>query len=76
MVWLDLGWILANIVNFSFWFPLSKTFIFILILVWPTDLEKIFAKLNNLNPKFGFAEGDRPFIYQAVVDSGGEAISK
>ncbi|RZC34112.1 Alpha-amylase domain containing protein, partial [Asbolus verrucosus] len=60
--------------------------------MWPQDLEYIYLKLRNLNVKFGFASGSRPFIFQEVIDygnflqsleycqmifvSGGEAVSK
>lgn len=36
----------------------------------PTDLEYIYNNLNNLNPAFGFNDGDRPYIYQEVDDLG------
>lgn len=41
--------------------------------MWPGDLEAIYGRLNNLNPVF-FPNNDRPFIYQEVIDLGGEAI--
>ncbi|XP_063915522.1 alpha-amylase-like [Zophobas morio] len=44
--------------------------------MWPTDLAYIFSKLNNLNVNFGFSSNSKPFIYQEVIDYGGEAISK
>lgn len=44
--------------------------------MWPMDLSKIYAKLKNLNMEFDFPENSRPFIYQEVVDMGGEVISK
>ncbi|XP_029405441.2 alpha-amylase A [Bactrocera dorsalis] len=44
--------------------------------VWPSDLKTIYNRFNNLNTQHGFAAGSRPFIYQEVVDLGGEAISK
>jgi alpha-amylase len=44
--------------------------------MWPMDLSKIYESLNNLNVDFGFLPNSRPFIYQEVVDMGGEAISK
>ena len=40
------------------------------------ELANIYKKLNDLNTDFGFVEGSRPFIYQEVIDLGGEAISK
>uniref|UniRef100_W8BSY0 Alpha-amylase n=1 Tax=Ceratitis capitata TaxID=7213 RepID=W8BSY0_CERCA len=44
--------------------------------MWPADLQSIYNRLNNLNTEHGFAGGSRPFIYQEVIDLGGEAISK
>ncbi|XP_006634941.2 pancreatic alpha-amylase [Lepisosteus oculatus] len=41
--------------------------------MWPGDLQVIFGKLKNLNNKW-FASGTRPFIYQEVIDLGGEPI--
>lgn len=32
--------------------------------------------MKNLNTSHGFAEGSRPFIFQEVIDLGGEGISK
>ncbi|XP_054738190.1 alpha-amylase 2-like isoform X2 [Anastrepha obliqua] len=44
--------------------------------MWPSDLKNIYSALNNLNTEHGFASGSRPFIFQEVIDLGGEAISK
>lgn len=44
--------------------------------MWPNDLKVIYSRLRNLNPKHHFAEGARPYIFQEVIDYGGEAISK
>lgn len=44
--------------------------------MWPMDLQAIYGKLNNLNMEFSFPENSRPFMYQEVIDLGGEAISK
>lgn len=44
--------------------------------MWPMDLSSIYSKLNDLNVNFGFPENSRPFIFQEVIDLGGEAISK
>ncbi|XP_012251588.2 alpha-amylase A-like [Athalia rosae] len=41
----------------------------------PEDLAVIFSRLNNLSTDHGFRPGSRPFIYQEVIDNGGEAIS-
>ncbi|NP_001079910.1 amylase, alpha 2B (pancreatic) S homeolog precursor [Xenopus laevis] len=42
--------------------------------MWPGDLKAISDRLNNLNTKW-FPAGARPFIFQEVIDLGGEAIS-
>ncbi|XP_053549744.1 pancreatic alpha-amylase [Bombina bombina] len=42
--------------------------------MWPGDLQAITSKLNNLNTQW-FPSGSRPFIFQEVIDLGGEAIS-
>ncbi|XP_015840636.2 alpha-amylase [Tribolium castaneum] len=44
--------------------------------MWPADLEAIYASLKNLNTDHGFLDGQKPFIFQEVIDLGGEAISK
>ncbi|XP_068908250.1 alpha-amylase-like isoform X3 [Tenebrio molitor] len=44
--------------------------------MWPRDLDYIYSKLDNLNVKFGFVSGSRPFIFQEVLDDGHEAINK
>lgn len=43
---------------------------------WPNDLEIIYNRLKKLNTSFGFAENSDPFIYQEVIDTGNEAVSK
>lgn len=43
---------------------------------WPNDLEIIYNRLSFLNPAGGFEPNLSPFIYQEVVDSGHEAVSK
>ncbi|XP_070602534.1 pancreatic alpha-amylase-like [Erythrolamprus reginae] len=42
--------------------------------MWPGDMKAFLDKLKNLNTKW-FAEGTRPFIFQEVIDLGGEPIS-
>ncbi|KAG2461336.1 AMY1 amylase, partial [Polypterus senegalus] len=42
--------------------------------MWPGDLRVVFDKLKNLNTKW-FAENTRPFIFQEVIDLGGEPIT-
>lgn len=44
--------------------------------MWPADLKKIYARLNDLSTNAGFASGSRPFIAQEVIDLGGEGISR
>ncbi|XP_055858833.1 alpha-amylase A-like isoform X2 [Episyrphus balteatus] len=44
--------------------------------MWPHDMEVILNSLNDLNIEQGFAPGSRPFIYQEVIDNGGEAITR
>lgn len=43
---------------------------------WPTDLEVIYNRLSFLNTSFGFEPKSSPFIYQEVIDTGNEAVSK
>ncbi|XP_012251564.2 alpha-amylase-like [Athalia rosae] len=43
--------------------------------MWPGDLRAIYDRLNNLNTNHGFPSGSRPFIFQEVIDQGGEAVS-
>lgn len=43
--------------------------------MWPNDLKEIFSRLKNLNPKY-FDANARPYIFQEVIDYGGEAVSK
>ncbi len=42
--------------------------------MWPGDMEAIFAGLNNLNSQW-FPAGTRPYIFQEVIDQGGEPIT-
>ncbi|XP_050666679.1 alpha-amylase 4N-like isoform X4 [Leptidea sinapis] len=44
--------------------------------MWPGDLRVIYDRLRNLDPSHGFASGARPYIYQEVIDLGGEVISR
>lgn len=44
--------------------------------MWPSDLKIIYDRLHDLNSSFGFKSGARPFIFQEVIDLGGEAVSK
>ncbi|XP_041063667.1 pancreatic alpha-amylase-like isoform X2 [Carcharodon carcharias] len=41
--------------------------------MWPGDMEAIFSQLNNLNTRW-FSSGSKPFIYQEVIDLGGEPV--
>uniref|UniRef100_A0A3P9DDD1 Alpha-amylase n=1 Tax=Maylandia zebra TaxID=106582 RepID=A0A3P9DDD1_9CICH len=42
--------------------------------MWPGDLSVVYGRLKNLNTQW-FPSGSRPFIYQEVIDLGGEAIT-
>ncbi|XP_073449103.1 pancreatic alpha-amylase-like isoform X2 [Aquarana catesbeiana] len=42
--------------------------------MWPGDILAVTRKLNNLNTRW-FPNGTQPFIYQEVIDLGGEGIS-
>lgn len=44
--------------------------------MWPSDLEIIYGRLNNLNTEYEFEVNARPFIVQEVIDLGGEGINK
>lgn len=44
--------------------------------MWPSDLEIIYGRLNNLNTEYGFPMNSRPFIAQEVIDLGGKGITK
>ncbi|EHB09943.1 Pancreatic alpha-amylase [Heterocephalus glaber] len=41
--------------------------------MWPGDIKAVLNKLHNLNTSW-FSAGSRPFIFQEVIDLGGEAI--
>uniref|UniRef100_A0A4X1V6Q6 Alpha-amylase n=1 Tax=Sus scrofa TaxID=9823 RepID=A0A4X1V6Q6_PIG len=41
--------------------------------MWPGDIKAVLDKLHNLNTNW-FPAGSRPFIFQEVIDLGGEAI--
>ncbi|NWS98909.1 AMYP amylase, partial [Mionectes macconnelli] len=41
--------------------------------MWPGDMRAFLDKLKDLNTKW-FPEGTKPFIYQEVIDLGGEPI--
>jgi len=42
--------------------------------MWPEHILRIVKGLHNLTSAHGFKEGARPFIYQEVIDLGGEGI--
>ncbi|PNF33597.1 Alpha-amylase 1 [Cryptotermes secundus] len=42
--------------------------------MWPKDLQYIYSQVDNLQTSQGFDPGSRPFIYQEVIDLGGEGI--
>ncbi|XP_026085364.1 pancreatic alpha-amylase-like isoform X4 [Carassius auratus] len=41
--------------------------------MWPGDLSNIYSRLKTLNTTW-FSPGTKPFIYQEVIDLGGESI--
>uniref|UniRef100_A0A2K5TT32 Alpha-amylase n=1 Tax=Macaca fascicularis TaxID=9541 RepID=A0A2K5TT32_MACFA len=41
--------------------------------MWPGDIKAILDKLHNLNSNW-FPQGSKPFIFQEVIDLGGEPI--
>lgn len=43
--------------------------------MWPVDLAEMFKGLHNLSEKY-FAANTKPYLYQEVIDLGGEAIRK
>uniref|UniRef100_H2Z2M5 Alpha-amylase n=1 Tax=Ciona savignyi TaxID=51511 RepID=H2Z2M5_CIOSA len=43
--------------------------------MWPGDIEVIFQSLNDLSTSKGFPGGTRPYIFQEVIDQGGEPIT-
>lgn len=43
--------------------------------MWPSDLQAIYSALSNLSTPT-FPAHSKPFIYQEVIDLGGEAIKK
>lgn len=43
--------------------------------MWPSDLQEIYSNLKNLSLK-AFQPNTQPYIYQEVIDLGGEAIKK
>lgn len=44
--------------------------------MWPSDLKEVYARIKDLNTKHRFKPNSRPFIYQEVIDLGGEGVSK
>lgn len=44
--------------------------------MFPEDLKVIYSRIKNLNTKHRFPANSRPFIFQEVIDLGGEAVSK
>lgn len=43
--------------------------------MWPSDLEAIFSRLDNLNVDYGFPSNTKPFVYHDLVDSGTDTDS-
>lgn len=44
--------------------------------MWPRDLEIIYSRVKNVSVEHGFPKNTRPYIFQEVIDYGGEAVSK
>ncbi|XP_066583110.1 alpha-amylase A-like [Prorops nasuta] len=44
--------------------------------MWPADLHYIYSHIKNLSTDAGFPPNSRPYIYQEVIDLGGEAVLK
>lgn len=44
--------------------------------MWPKDLAVIYSRIKDLNTEHGFEPHSKPYIFQEVIDYGGEAISK
>ncbi|XP_015605217.2 alpha-amylase A isoform X2 [Cephus cinctus] len=44
--------------------------------MYPEDLEIIYGRLKDLIPGQGFPKKSRPFVYQEVIDLGGESVKK
>ncbi|KAL4715018.1 hypothetical protein ACJJTC_003169 [Scirpophaga incertulas] len=44
--------------------------------MWPEDLRIIYDRLHNLSTDHGFPLNARPYIYQEVIDYGGEAVRR
>ncbi|XP_073813469.1 alpha-amylase 2-like [Musca autumnalis] len=44
--------------------------------MWPEDLKAIYGNLKPLNKKYGFPPMSKAYIYQEVIDLGGEPIKK
>nr|ATU82421.1 venom alpha amylase [Lethocerus distinctifemur] len=42
--------------------------------MWPQDLQYIYSQIKSLSTDHGFKAGTRPYIYQEVIDLGGEGI--
>ncbi|XP_046384116.1 alpha-amylase 2-like [Ischnura elegans] len=43
--------------------------------MWPEDMAAIFGRLHHLEESHGFPHNAKPFIFQEVIDMGGEGIS-
>ncbi|KAL1137765.1 hypothetical protein AAG570_009461 [Ranatra chinensis] len=42
--------------------------------MWPADVQYIYSKVKSLSTVHGFKAGTKPYIYQEVIDLGGEGI--
>nr|AXY94711.1 alpha amylase [Habrobracon hebetor] len=44
--------------------------------MWPEDLKVIYSRLHDLPTSHGFKPNSRPYVYQEVIDMGGEGVTK
>ncbi|XP_011866201.1 PREDICTED: alpha-amylase A-like [Vollenhovia emeryi] len=44
--------------------------------MWPGDLKAIYERIKKLSPENGYPQDAQCYIYQEVIDLGGEAVSK
>lgn len=44
--------------------------------MYPSDLKVIYSRLSDLSTDHGFPPNTRPYIFQEVIDIGGEAVDK
>lgn len=44
--------------------------------MWPEDLKVIYGRIKKLSPKNGYPKNAQCYIYQEVIDLGGEGVNK